>query len=407
MVVISLFSGPFCHGEEVAAEVAARLGFGLVDDHAVISGAASRYGISHEKLLRSMRGTPPFLNRLTREKEKCVAYLRVAYTEILAQDGLVFHGFASHLLVAPLKHVLRVGVAAPREYRLQQAERSGLREHAAEAQVSEQDEQAAAWTAHLHDRSPWDKTLYDMFLPMQSVTREEAVANIVEFARQPLLDYDDTARRALRNSRMAAEINVVLAENGHDVDVVCAEGVTTILIRRPALRPHRLEKTLRKLAQSVGGVTEVSVRPGPRFHQPRIYANIAEDAPAPILLVDDEVEFVQSLSERLRVRNIATAIAYDGEEAMARVETDAPEVMVLDLKMPGIDGLEVLRRVKKDHENTEVIILTGHGSDAEERLAYELGAFAYLRKPVDIEVLTKAMSAAYEKINASGGKPAT
>ena len=83
---------------------------------------------------------------------------------------------------------------------------------------------------------------------------------------------------------------------------------------------------------------------------------------------------------------------------IARALAAEPEVMVLDLKMPGIDGMEVLRRVKRTHPRTEVIILTGHGSDAEEVLAGELGAFAYLRKPVDIEVLTKTMKAAYHRL---------
>ncbi len=68
------------------------------------------------------------------------------------------------------------------------------------------------------------------------------------------------------------------------------------------------------------------------------------------------------------------------------------------------DGLEVLRRMKKSHPETEIIILTGHGSTAEEELAAELGAFAYLRKPVDIEELTKTMKAAYRKIEATRGE---
>jgi two-component system response regulator CpxR len=85
------------------------------------------------------------------------------------------------------------------------------------------------------------------------------------------------------------------------------------------------------------------------------------------------------------------------------IEAEEPEVMVLDLKMPGIDGLEVLRRVKRTHPKTEVIILTGHGSDAEEVLAGELGAFAYLRKPVDIDLLTETMKAAYRKVNEARG----
>ena len=120
--------------------------------------------------------------------------------------------------------------------------------------------------------------------------------------------------------------------------------------------------------------------------------------PKKILLVDDEKEFVHTLSERLQTRNLDSAVVYDGEQALSVLETEAPEVMVLDLKMPGIDGLEVLRRVKRDHPATEVIILTGHGSEQEEKLAEELGAFAYLNKPVDIDVLAETMKKAYAEI---------
>jgi DNA-binding response OmpR family regulator len=80
--------------------------------------------------------------------------------------------------------------------------------------------------------------------------------------------------------------------------------------------------------------------------------------------------------------------------------------MVLDLRMPGIDGLEVLRRVKLEKPAVEVIILTGHGSEQEERRALELGAFAYLEKPVNIDVLAETMKQAYSKIKNSKGDPA-
>jgi DNA-binding response OmpR family regulator len=104
------------------------------------------------------------------------------------------------------------------------------------------------------------------------------------------------------------------------------------------------------------------------------------------------------LLEELQRRKIESTIAYDGQEALDLAGKDQPEVMVLDLKMPGIDGIEVLRRIKKDHPDTEVIILTGHGSDRERQLANELGAFAYLEKPVDIEVLSETMKKAYAKV---------
>ena len=106
-----------------------------------------------------------------------------------------------------------------------------------------------------------------------------------------------------------------------------------------------------------------------------------------VLLVDDEKEFVESLSERLALRDLDADIAYDGEQALQAVKAGEPDLMVLDLRMPGIDGIEVLRKVKKSHPNVQVVILTGHGTDKEEREAKKLGAFAYLKKPVDIDQL--------------------
>ena len=79
---------------------------------------------------------------------------------------------------------------------------------------------------------------------------------------------------------------------------------------------------------------------------------------------------------------------------------DEPEVMILDLKMPGIDGMEVLRQVKATQPDIEVIILTGHGNETDRETCMGLGAFAYLQKPVDIDVLSETMKRANEKIQA-------
>ncbi|MBW1786179.1 MAG: response regulator [Deltaproteobacteria bacterium] len=110
-----------------------------------------------------------------------------------------------------------------------------------------------------------------------------------------------------------------------------------------------------------------------------------------ILLVDDEKEFVESLSERLALRDLKADVAYDGEQALEALKKEEPDMMILDLRMPGIDGTEVLRRVKKEHPNVEVVILTGHGTDKDEKEAMRLGATAYLKKPIDIDQLVGAV----------------
>jgi CheY-like chemotaxis protein len=199
---------------------------------------------------------------------------------------------------------------------------------------------------------------------------------------------------------LAARVNVVLAEEGHEVEVSCDHGNITVVINNYVLRLEHLEKELQRLAGAVAGVKSVHTRVGPKWVTPAIYPPKFDfELPSRILLVDDEKEFVQTLSERLQTRKMEAAVAYDGEEALSLVENEEPEVMVLDLKMPGIDGIEVLRRMKREHPNVEVIILTGHGSEREEALARELGAFAYLEKPVDIDILSQTMKEAYRKLN--------
>ena len=127
---------------------------------------------------------------------------------------------------------------------------------------------------------------------------------------------------------------------------------------------------------------------------------VGEEVPGlKVLLVDDEEDYVRTMAERMEMRDVGSDVALTGEEALAMVEGEIPDVMVLDLKMPGMGGLEVLAEVKKSFPDLEVIILTGHGSDREEAEARRLGAFEYLQKPVDIAELMKVVREA-----GSGGK---
>ena len=115
-----------------------------------------------------------------------------------------------------------------------------------------------------------------------------------------------------------------------------------------------------------------------------------------ILLVDDEENFVRTISERLDLRDLTSHTAFNGEQALGYVGDREPDVMVLDLRMPGIDGMEVLRQVRQNYPDIQVIIQTGHGNDLDEAEARRLGGFDYLKKPVDIELLVDRIKAAYQ-----------
>jgi len=116
-----------------------------------------------------------------------------------------------------------------------------------------------------------------------------------------------------------------------------------------------------------------------------------------VLLVDDEVEFASALAERLQMRNYEVRTASNGLEAMALFHESPPDVVLLDLKIPGMDGLEILSNIKKFDPSIEVLMLTGHGDVASVQKGMQSGALEYMMKPIDIDELTSKIDRARKK----------
>lgn len=113
-----------------------------------------------------------------------------------------------------------------------------------------------------------------------------------------------------------------------------------------------------------------------------------------ILIADDEMEFASTLVSRLELRNFEVRMVNSGLDALEAIEEKQPDVLLLDLKMPDLDGLEVLARLRENYPDLQVIILTGHGSFEAGREGMELGAYDYLMKPVDLNRLIEVVQAA-------------
>jgi DNA-binding NtrC family response regulator len=117
-----------------------------------------------------------------------------------------------------------------------------------------------------------------------------------------------------------------------------------------------------------------------------------------IMLVDDEVSFAETTAKRLEMRNIETILAFSGEECLEQLKTHQTlDVIVLDIKMPGIDGLETLKRIKEAYPLIEVILLTGHATIGSGIDGMKKGAFDYLTKPCDMETLVAKVEEATRK----------
>ena len=117
---------------------------------------------------------------------------------------------------------------------------------------------------------------------------------------------------------------------------------------------------------------------------------------ANVLLVDDEVPFVETMTKRLSKRDLQVTTAFSGAEALEKLgqKESHVEVVILDVKMPGMDGIETLREIKRRHPLVEVVMLTGHATVETAIEGMKLGAFDYLMKPCDMEVLVSKVGGA-------------
>jgi DNA-binding NtrC family response regulator len=116
-----------------------------------------------------------------------------------------------------------------------------------------------------------------------------------------------------------------------------------------------------------------------------------------VLFVDDEEELVVTVVERLELRGIEATGALSGQEALDLIELQVFDVVLLDVRMPGLGGFEVIKRIKQSHPDLEVVLLSGHGAKEEVETSRRLGAFDYLQKPVDLEDVIAILQRAAKK----------
>ena len=233
--------------------------------------------------------------------------------------------------------------------------------------VDDEKEFADSLAERLALRKLQTKVVYDGEQALEAVKVEQPDVMILDL-RMPGMDGLEVLRK-VKKSQPDIDV-VILTGHGADRDEEAALRLgATAFLKKPI-----------DLDQLIGAVHKERLR---------------------VLLVDDEKEFVGSLSERLALRNLRADIAYDGEQALKAIKEHKPDVMVLDLKMPSIDGLEVLRKVRKANPDVAVVILSGHGTDKDEKEALRLGASAYLKKPVDVDHLVGTLHKAWNRLKKS------
>ena len=395
MPVIAIFSGLFCGAEEIVREVASRLDCSVVGPE-LLDQVSRKHGVPVGRLGAALGERPSLLDQLLHDKSRGLIQVKDGLAELLQEESLIYVGGGTLLIPAEITHTLRVCLHATREQRVAQAAReAALDPRQAGRRIDRTDAQLGRWAGELFKKSPWDASLYDLMVPTHTLSVAEAADIICSSAMAPALLPTEASMQAAMDFALAARTNLALASGGHSYcDVHARDGSVTITINKKVLRVEPLARELKRLAESLAGVEEVDVLVGADYNRPDIISAQEYHVPPPALLVDDEVEFVMTLSERLEMRDLPSEVVHNGQEALAYLEQQEPDVMVLDLRMPGMGGLDVLRRVKSDHPRVEVIVLTGHGSEEDRQAALSLGAFAFLSKPVAIQQLAETIRGA-------------
>lgn len=387
----------------IIGELSTILTLKVYTDDNLLRDTAVKFGADVERLEKMMFDKTSVFNQFTLEKEKAVEMMRLVLAEKLCSpDQFLFHGYMTSLIPPVVTEVLKVVLVDTRERRIERNIMEGLSKREAKKKVHNHDVSAFSWTEFLYDKEAYDKSLYDLVVVVENQNHRQITKEILGCFHKTAVLRTPESQKGARDMKLAAEVNRLLLDHGHKVDVVADGGHVTLHMRKSVLNFGGLKKELTELVQKVIEVEKVSVEDC-KSHVDSIYRQQKFELPSKVLFVDDEREFVQTVSERLISRDVGTYGVFNGQEALDLITEDRPEVMVLDLKMPGLHGVEVLRRAKEAAPDIEVIILTGHGTTRDMEECMRLGAFAYMNKPVNIDELSATIKAANDKVHGKSG----
>jgi len=401
MSSIALFPCLHALDSRIIGDLSSTLELKVYTDEDLIKESAARSGSDPVRLRKMMYGNTSVFNQFTLEKEKAIDMFSMMLADKLSDpEQYLFHGFIASLVPPQITEVLRVLVVDTKDNRIGRAVKEGLSEKTAKKNVHNRDVSAFGWTDFLFQKEAYDSTLYDLVVLAGNQSYHQISKEIIGCFHKTSVLRTAESQRAVQNMMVVAKIENLLLSKGHKIAVKADDDRVTLLIKSSVLDFGGLSDELTELVLKVAGGREVTVEKG-KVYTDSIYRQQKFELPSKVLFVDDERDFVQTVSQRLISRDVGTYGVYNGEEALELIVEDSPEVMVLDLKMPGLHGVEVLRRTKEAAPEIEVIILTGHGTTKDMEECMKLGAFAYMNKPVNIDELSASIKAAHEKVHSS------
>jgi len=273
MAIISIAREKYSHGAQVAEKVAAALGYECISREILLE-AAHFFHIPEKKLLHSIHDAPNVLERITHGREKYLAYIRAALLEHVKKDNIVYHGYAGHLLIPEIKHVLKIRLfsAKPDRVDVLQKEQKIPPEKAL-AILKEDDEQRANWTRYLYGRDTHDPELYDLIINLNHLRIQNACDIICLAARSEIYKTTAASRKLISDLAVSSHVKAALQELC-DAEVTADGGMVHIRVAGQKIRktgvagPDRqkqvgekirtdLNREILQITRGIDGVKEV------------------------------------------------------------------------------------------------------------------------------------------------------
>ncbi|MBI4704097.1 MAG: cytidylate kinase family protein [Deltaproteobacteria bacterium] len=263
MAIVTISRGTFSGGQQLADCLGRRLGYEVVSRE-VLAEASERYGVSESKLAAALQRSPGLLDRFLHDRRRYLAFVQAALCEHVCRNNVVYHGHAGHLLLRGVRHVLRVRLIAPLEYRMAEVnKRLWLAGDEAARHIERVDRERVRWTQFLYGASWHDPSLYDVVLSLAELGMEDACEAVAALAVRPRFQADEQSRGAMADLLLASRVRAALAADEEtapaEIDVRASDGAVRIegKLADPVL--------VQAVVARAGGVEGVkSVEYGPR-----------------------------------------------------------------------------------------------------------------------------------------------
>ncbi len=221
MAIITISRGSFSNGKEIAEKVAETLGYQCASREVLLE-ASQFFQVSEKKLLETLHDAPSFLERLSRGREKYIAYIRAALLEHIKGDNYVYHGHAGHLLIPEITNALKVRIIADMDERVALLrQRQKMSKNHALAVIREEDRHRKEWTRYLYRVDIEDPRLYDIIVYLGTMTIEDACQIICNAARCKSFKTTPEDKRTFVNLALQSHIRASL-------QTLCEASVTAL-----------------------------------------------------------------------------------------------------------------------------------------------------------------------------------